>query len=436
MYPGRGTRKYSTSLIQNVLAYLGDPQSKLSVIHVTGTNGKGSVSATVGSILAQTGAKVGLTISPHLERLEERIVVDGVPIATHAFEEAAGLVAACEEDQGIEISMHEAMTACALRVFETEAVDWAVVEVGMGGLRDSTNVFDHPKVVVLTSISLDHTKTLGDSVRAIAADKLGIVKRGTTLVVGKVPAELEAFIEETAREKGAQCLLFGRDFKAHPTGDGAFLFEYRGKPMGEIRPSLRGAHQFSNMSVAAAVANHLGISFDSIKKGVEEVFWPARLELVQRESRDIWFDCAHNADGISKLVEFVVSEGLAPVDLVFGVLEDKSWREMCDALLPIVRTWKLLAPETQRALSSNGIAEYLSGIGVSRIEVFSSADELVERIGEAGDRPLLITGSMYMVGRVRSRIVPHLRPIWDVTNRGMDSKTLRGSGAGGACAGL
>lgn len=419
MHPGRGTKKYNTSLVQRVLEHLRNPQRQLSVIHVTGTNGKGSVSATVGAVLAQTGAKVGLTISPHLERLEERVVVDGVPIDTSKFEEAFGVIAECEDALGFELSMHEAMTTCALYIFERERVDWTVVEVGMGGERDSTNVFESPKVVVLTSVSLDHTKTLGDSIQAIARDKLGIVKRGTTLVVGRIPEEIYPLVVQIAREREAECLIFNRDFEANAVGDGNFEFVFRGKPVASFRPSLRGAHQISNMAVAAAVTASLGIAPACIKHGIERVFWPARLESARAHGREIWFDCAHNSDGISKLVGFVQTERLAPVDIVFGVLEDKSWKDMCDQLQPIVRDWKLLQPESPRAISSDGVAEYLSGNGVSNVEVIPSAEDLLPHLRRGDDRPVLVTGSMYMVGKVRSKVITKQRPLWIVPNSGV-----------------
>jgi dihydrofolate synthase/folylpolyglutamate synthase len=307
-------------------------------------------------------------------------------------------------------------------------VEWSVIEVGLGGRLDASNVISRPAATAIVTISFDHQAILGDTLGKIAAEKAGIIKRGSPLITGILGKEADSVVSNLAAD--VPHFKFGRDFDARVVEDsnGGKCIGYWGKDfLGgknigfNFKPGLSGIHQAHNLSVAASIGLALGINKDTVKAGIEGVFWPGRLEQVNVSGLNLVLDCAHNPAGIDSFISFLESTGAREIDLTFGVLDTKSWQEMVKKLSPYVKTWRLLRPDSERALPLEQIRQEL---GVSRIGVRNTSDVRVEVYGDDYERCLrdllsgsegptsFITGSMYMVGRLREMLSIPERPIW------------------------
>jgi dihydrofolate synthase/folylpolyglutamate synthase len=426
--PWNGRGGFSFDELVAVLRRLGDPQDRVPTVHIAGTNGKGSVSAAVASILGSSGCKVGLNISPHLQKLNERIVVDGFSCSDEFLGEFAYAVKQAAARELVELSFHEAITAIAFLGLFEYGVEWSVIEVGLGGRLDASNVISRPVATAIVTISFDHQAILGDTLGKIAAEKAGIIKRGSPLITGILGKEADSVVSNLAAD--VPHFKFGRDFDARVVEDsnGGKCIEYWGKEfLGgknigfNFKPGLSGIHQAHNLSVAASIGLALGINKDTVKAGIEGVFWPGRLEQVNVSGLNLVLDCAHNPAGIDSFISFLESTGAREIDLTFGVLDTKSWQEMVKKLSPYVKTWRLLRPDSERALPLEQIRQEL---GVSGIGVRNTSDVRVEVYGDDYERCLrdllsgsegptsFITGSMYMVGRLREMLSIPERPIW------------------------
>jgi len=347
--------------MRELLQHLGNPHQQFKIVHVAGTKGKGSTSAMIASILTAAGYRTGLYSSPHLDRLEERMQIDGVVCEGH------GLIALVARLQPIVAAMDaaagpgrklpsgptyfELTTAMALMYFADRGVDAAVLEVGLGGRLDSTNVCQ-PQVAVITSISFDHMEQLGNSLSAIAREKAGIVKPGVPLVSGVVAQEPRETIAQVCREQGSRLVQLGAefDFRYHPphdvdhsSGMGTIDFHYRKSGFGvdfeHVAVGLLGRHQGANAAVALAVCAELQqqgwrIPESAMREGLARIVWPARVEVVSR-GPTIILDTAHNVASVAALIE-TLNESFNPRRrlLVFGTTLGKDVRGMLQLLLP------------------------------------------------------------------------------------------------------
>ncbi|NMC62818.1 MAG: hypothetical protein GYA55_06575, partial [SAR324 cluster bacterium] len=295
--------------IKKAMNYLDNPQDKIASIHVAGTNGKGSVSAALSSILAKEGYRVGLNISPHLVRINERIVVDGYSINNELLNEAALELKDCLKKLKITLTYHEALTAIAFIVYEWKKLDWIVVEVGLGGRLDASNILNCPKACVISSIGLDHQDILGPTKAEIAKEKAGIIKKGSRLFCGRMDAESLKIFNDIAKSLGVETSSWGVSYKAEIVAkerSNGYTMRYMDLKCNEalsFKPSLKGTFQRDNMALAINVARSLNISPESCIKGVQEVFWPARFEKLDIGATSVILDCAHNIDGINALAE-------------------------------------------------------------------------------------------------------------------------------------
>lgn len=405
----RGTVDFKLDKIERVLWLLGNPQEQVPAIHIAGTNGKGSVSAAIAAILAADGSRVGLTISPHLARLNERIVLGGCSISDEKLNHYSLELKKALDGENIKLSLFEAITVLAFLSFKEEGLDFAVLEVGLGGRLDATNVIKSSAASAIVSISSDHTEILGQTDAQIAVEKAGIIKSHGRVVVGEVSPEAREVILGAASLKGADAFLLGRDFSVeNPIFDPEslrYIADFNDKLGARIKicPSLRGLHQVRNMAVAAKLGLLMGASQGAIEKGIAQVFWPARLEITKIGDRKIIIDSAHNEAGAAALVHFLETSGLNKLDLVFGALENKSWRVMCEALMPFVATWRLLRPDSSRALPTPTLAGFLKSKGAQVVDYGEDYDKVRNEILDArADSTVVIAGSMYMAGKLRS----------------------------------
>lgn len=380
-----------------LLKLLGNPHDRLRIVHVTGTKGKGSTAAMMASVLRCTGYRVGLFTSPHLVDVEERIQVNGVAITRPEFavrmSEVADAVRKLDAGPFPSPTFFEISTALGFLHFVCRRVEVAIVEVGLGGRFDSTNVC-HPKVSVITCIGLDHTAQLGNTLEAIAFQKAGIIKPRVPVVSGEIEPGPRAVIERVARENSSRVVQAGRDYRVEKRNLG-----------------LLGSHQGANAAVTVATLNVLRgggmpIPDSAVAKGLAEVRWPARIEVVSRNPAVI-LDCAHNVPSAEALVrtlrESVPVGGQKAV--VFAVSSDKQYPEILGVLAGYFDHFHLCQyGNNPRCVSPDKLAEVLREVAPdSPATVHSTAAEAwsAARLAAGPDELVCVTGSVFLAGELQ-----------------------------------
>ncbi len=400
--------------ITTLLAALGDPHRRFPSVHVAGTNGKGSVSAMLERVLREHGLKTGLYTSPHLVRVEERIRISGVEIAPPRFSALLGRIRATVDRLMAEGKLvyhptfFEVLTALAFLQFAERKVDVAVLEVGMGGRFDATNVVE-PLVSVITTISMDHENHLGRTLRAIAFEKAGIIKPGVPVVCGVRNREAPEEIKRLAKERSAPLVeAFGRGRTlAGKRSGGGFRFVYRtGDAEYRFSPGLTGRYQGDNAAVAIAAAEILSKTWRPLKRslvlrGIREARWEGRLETVSRHPLVI-LDGAHNEEGLRSLADHVRGVIGRKVILVFAAMKDKDLKTMTRIIFPQASTVILTqVPQKRSALTGEirAAAETFRGDIREEPDVARAVRQALSL--SAGRIPVVIAGSLFLVGEVK-----------------------------------
>ena len=391
--------KFGLDSIRALLARLGNPDHAFRSIHVAGTNGKGSVTAMVDTVLRRAGHSSARYTSPHLVDLSERFVINGAPVAHAEMRRAASDVqhaierAIADGILSAKPTFFEATTAMAFDMFRHAGVEFAVIEVGLGGRLDSTNVID-PIVTAITSIDFDHQQYLGNTLAEIAGEKAGIIKHGVPVVVGDVAPEAFAVIDAIARERHAELIR---------AADG-------GRDYGPIRLGLRGAHQVANAKVAMRVLETLertgvAIPASAIVDGLTTVTWPGRLEhRTLKNGREIILDAAHNPAGAAALASYLHSLGGPKPTLVFGAMRDKDLNGMLTVLLPAFGRMIVTRPSNARAADPEELAARVRAMFPALpVEVVASPGAAVAAASTTS--PLVVVaGSIFLLGDVISEI--------------------------------
>lgn len=391
--------------MKRLLNALGDPQNSYRSIHIAGTNGKGSTSAILHSILSQK-YRTGLYTSPHLERFNERIRVNGDLIKDSEIVSTAERVEAASRKAGITgLTFFEFTTAMAFLHFRDRSVEAAVLETGMGGRWDATNIVK-PAVSVITSIGLDHTEFLGSNIEAIASEKAGIIKKGVPVVTAASGRKALKVLRDAASKKNAPLLRLGADFTVEPSRAGRFDYSGPHRVLKGLSVNLCGAHQYRNAGCALAALELLSGRFDvtrpMIRRGLKEVFWPGRVEVLGKRPLVI-LDSAHNPEGALALKDALSGFRYGRLILVLGVMADKDIDGIMKALLPKAFTVILTRPDTPRAASASDLFDRVRARGV-KAAVASSVKEALKKALETA-RPndaVCVTGSIFTVGEARS----------------------------------
>jgi dihydrofolate synthase/folylpolyglutamate synthase len=408
---------------------LGDPQHSYPVIHLTGTNGKTSTARMVDTLVRATGLRTGRFTSPHVESMTERICVDGEPLPQERFVEAYNDIAPylhlVDRDSAHPLSFFETVVAMAYSAFADAPVDVAVVEVGMGGTWDATNVADG-RVAVIAPVGVDHAKYLGDRPADIAVEKAGIIKPGATVVCAMQLPEVAAVIADRAAEVGATVLWEGRDFGVErfvPAVGGQMvtLRGLRGE-YDEVFIPLYGAHQAHNAALALAsveaFAGEEPLDAELVREAFGQVTSPGRLEVIRR-SPTIVLDAAHNPHGAAAAAEAVQeSFTFSPLIGVVGVMADKDHEGLLAAFEHVFAAVVCTQNSTERAMPAEALAEVARGIyGVDRVHVARRLEDAIDEaatlaeaggtFGEAiGSGGVLVTGSVVTVGEARALLKP------------------------------
>ncbi|MCL0087272.1 bifunctional folylpolyglutamate synthase/dihydrofolate synthase [Dehalococcoidia bacterium] len=407
-WPGFGyAARFDLQRMEDLLRRLGSPHLGTRTIHIAGSKGKGSTAAMIASALTVAGFRTGLYTSPHLHTMRERIRMDGQLIAEHEF---AGLlfemkpeIEATNRGQTEELSTFEILTAMAFHHFQKQRADFLVVEAGLGGRLDATNVVSS-EVCVVTSISRDHTAVLGDTIPQIAAEEAGIIKPGVTVVSSPQVAEAAKVIRKLCLKKGAELIMVGEEITwqgRESSLDGQSL-EVRGRK-GEYHLTipLLGEHQIENAATAVAALETLDIAKDHIISGLANVYWPGRVEVLRKEPLLI-ADGAHNDDSARRLKETL--ERYFQFDraiLVMGISADKDSPAIIAELAPFFDKVITTAARHPRAAAAKALAQEFARHGVEAQAVENVAQAVSEALAEAGKRDLICaTGSLFLVAEV------------------------------------
>ncbi len=400
--------KLGLDVIGTILDNLGNPQHGFNAIHIAGTNGKGSVAATLASILQESGFSVGLYTSPHLVRFNERISVDGAPIADEDVVNAYKAVESANRADR-DPTFFEFTTAMALCHFGNRKIEWGIIETGMGGRLDATNMLK-PKVTVITNISLEHRSYLGDTLSAIAYEKAGIIKPGIPVVTGATQPSALAVIRRTAAGKKAPLFRRGEAFRVRRTPGDTFTYFGTGHRWRGLKTQLPGNHQVDNAALTLAVCEQLiesgvPITPDQIISGLANTRWPGRLDVVSTSPLVI-LDGAHNLMAARNLSRYLSSH-IPPEKLimVLGVLDDKPIDAMLSALLPTCQRVIITQAKIDRAIPAELLSEKARR-WAANVQVVPSVSEAVAlAIGEAtGDEAVCVAGSLYVVGEAMTAL--------------------------------
>lgn len=418
--------------IRELLERLGRPQDRLKFVHVAGTNGKGSICAYLASILGAAGYRTGMFTSPYIERFEERIRVNSAMISPDELRDVTLAVRehaeAMAEETGGHPTEFELMTAVALEHFARCGCDIVVLEVGLGGRLDSTNVIDAPEACVIARIGLDHTALLGNTLAAIAGEKAGIIKEGSAVVSWPQESEAMAVIEHAAAEHG--CELRVPDFAQLEEGairweDGASPFRsFSYREWTDLRTGILGSYQPQNATVALEVVSVLRgrgwhIPDEAVRAGVARTRWPGRFEIVEGGSSPDGFaivvDGGHNPQGARALADSLaeVFPGRKPV-FVIGVLEDKDYPRMLEDVLPLGSAFVCVTPDNPRALPAHKLARAIRWTGQDLLGcsacvnpvVARDFEDAIRRARELADPDGLICafGSLYSVAALKEAV--------------------------------
>ncbi len=396
------------SRVEKLLGLLGNPESDFLSIHIAGTNGKGSTSAFAASILREAGFKTGLYTSPHINKFNERIQVNGRAISDADLARIISRVRKAASGVKGQLSFFEFTTALAFLYFSEKKTDVAVIETGMGGRWDATNVIT-PLVSVITNVGLDHTAHLGKTLPEIAFEKAGIIKYGVPVVTGETGKAALSVISKRARELDSPLLPMGRAFDIDGDERSADYTGLDGRIKG-LKLSLSGAHQLDNASVALAAIEcvrmyGLHITAKAIRDGLRKASWPGRLEVVGKRPLVI-LDAAHNPAGAKALKAFLERLPRKRLSLVIGVMNDKDIRGIFKELMPLADTVYLAAPKVERSAPVEDL-ERLALPSKKRVISSGSVKEACRlAIIEADAKDAVcVTGSIFTVGEARGYLI-------------------------------
>lgn len=407
-----GLRRFGIKLgldtIRSILDGLGNPQDSYSCIHVAGTNGKGSIASALSSILHLSGYKVGLYTSPHLVSFNERICINDRYITDEdvisAYQTVKSVRHVLREPTFFEFS-----TAMALYEFQKEGVDWAVIETGMGGRLDATNILK-PVLTIISNIAVEHKKYLGNTIAGIAAEKGGIIKENVPVITGARQKSAVSVLKNISEKLSAPFYHFGKDFRVRRGKDGSFTYYGLENVWRNMRPGLLGKHQVDNAALTLAsceilTRDHVTLELQNIKDGLLKTRWPGRLEIVSN-SPVIILDGAHNLMAARKLAGFLSKEwGNRKITLVIGILDDKPYAEMLRSILPVCNKLILTSPKIDRSLHPDKLRniakEFISDIAIIP-DVGKAVSQAVEEA--APEDVICVAGSLYVIGEAKEAL--------------------------------
>ncbi|ETP73664.1 folylpolyglutamate synthase/dihydrofolate synthase [Lachnospiraceae bacterium JC7] len=409
--------KIGLDRMKDLMKVLGDPQKNLKFIHIAGTNGKGSACSMTASVLTAAGYRTGLYVSPHLDAFNERISIDGVYVSDEDLRRIAAKINAAISTLNEEPTDFELITALSLCYFAEQNCDFVVLEVGMGGRLDATNVIDAPVAAAIMSIGLDHTEVLGDTEELIAGEKAGIIKKGSDVVVlHQKPSVLEVIAEKFRRVNSEHtashfCITDPSSLSVHSRDLSGQVFDY--KNFRDIKLPLLGAYQTENAAAVLEIITCLKargymISDEDVRTGLLNAKWPGRFELLSTEPVLI-VDGAHNPDGVMALINsirtFLPHEKIC---FVMGVMKDKDYHEMLRLITPFAESFVTELPYSARGLDPEVLKKEISAYFSGPVDTAGSVTEAVNKAlahAKETNTPVICFGSLYQVADIRKHVM-------------------------------
>ena len=393
----------SLERLEILLNKLGNPHLNLpKTIHIAGTNGKGSIQSFIRNILILNGYSCDAYISPHLSRFNERIILKNKEISTKKLHETLNFVKKINNNQPI--TFFEITTAVAFVLFERSNSDFLILETGLGGRLDATNIIPKKLFSIISPISYDHEEYLGNTIEKITREKLGIIKNSNFILISKQSDEVKKIIEKKLINV-PNVYFYGKYYKIKEINKNKFLFQFNKETIFYNRPRLNGLHQIENASVAIAFSKIMKkhgfkMSFRKTNNALKETYWPGRLEILNFNNKKIIIDGSHNIDGAMKLNQFLKLNNLKPI-VIFGMLNNKK----IDVFLNIIRDQiiKLLAiriPNEKNSYRTNEISKKCKLLSINHLKIKNINDAL-KYINNSEEKVFLITGSLYLVGKIR-----------------------------------
>ncbi|MCF8000264.1 MAG: bifunctional folylpolyglutamate synthase/dihydrofolate synthase [Halanaerobiales bacterium] len=418
-YGKKGGFKPGLERVKKILSYLDNPQDKVNYIHIAGSNGKGSTAAMLTSILKNAGYKVGTYISPPLVHFNERFKINNIPISTKELEVIVSRLEEIFKDPQYDLSIEEPsffeiITVIAFLHFYERKIDIGILEVGLGGRLDATNVIKNPLISIITNISYEHAEILGPKIEQIAFEKAGIIKYGSPVITAETNKKVLKVFEKKAAEKNSELIKFNykkeAEFIKKSLEKQIFNIKYENNKLKHLKLNILGEHQIKNAGLAIRALESLPtkypVKIEDIYKGLEECRWPGRLEMVQRDP-DIILDGAHNEDGMKRLVEFLNQNVSSSKKIIFllSILKDKNYKKMIDLINNLENKnleIYITANKNERTLKPSEINKYVK---LKKIKsnvypnIYTTLKEMNKNLVE--DDLVCITGSLYTVAEAR-----------------------------------
>ncbi len=405
---GRFGIKLELDTISNILNQLDNPEKKYNLVHVAGTNGKGSTATYIASILQKAGFKTGIYTSPHLVQFNERIAINGRDISNDDVVNAYEAVNKVDTGER-KATFFEIATAMGFYYFAKKSVQWAVIETGMGGRFDATNIIK-PKVSVITNLSIEHTDYLGNTIKALAKEKGGIIKACTPVVTGvSQPSGLKV-IKKIAKEKSSELYIYKKDFSARKNS-GQHYYAYKGlkQNFNHLIKPLPGDHQKENLSLALAACELIFDNLDEnlVKEGLAITKWPGRLEHVQDKPLVI-IDGAHNLKAARVLGKYLASTlKNRKLTLVLGILDDKPYEKMLESLVPCADNIIITKAKIDRSLEPSILKKAVQKITNNPVTIIKDVKKAVTHAIDISkyEDAVCIAGSLYVAGEAREKLI-------------------------------
>jgi len=367
----RKKKKFNLNNIEKFLRKINNPEKALKIIHVAGTNGKGSVCAMIDAVLTQAGYKVGMFTSPHLIKINERFRINNKLISNKELTKLTKKVNQLQKQHKINLSFFETLTVITYLYFKQNKVDYTILETGMGGRLDATNT-SSPILSIITNIGLEHTDVLGNTLKDIAKEKAGIIKPNTTIITNARGISL-GIIKKTAKKHNSKLI----------------------QAKNNIKTNLKGSYQLENAATAATALRYLKIKENTIKKGLKKVIWPGRFEF----KKNILLDCAHNPDGIKALMHSIKQLKYNNLIIIFGTMRDKDIKSISKKLK--YNKIILTKPEISKARTPKELEKHFKNPILTNN--LKQAIKIAKQISKSKDL-ILITGSIYLIGEAYSSL--------------------------------
>ena len=397
----------SLDRLKKLLYKLGNPHLDLpKTIHIAGTNGKGSTQSFIRNILISNGYSCDAYISPHLSKFNERIVLNNKDVSTQKLYNTLEFVKKINNNQPI--TFFEITTAAAFVLFQKSNSDFLILETGLGGRLDATNIISKKLCSIITPISYDHEEFLGKSIKKITKEKLGIVKKSDFVLIGKQEKNVTNFIRNKL-SKTSDIYFYGKNFKINKLYKNNFEFQFDNKRKLFNKPQMNGYHQIENASIALAFSEIMlqkkfKLRFEKINKAILKSSWPGRLEILNYNNKKIILDGSHNIDGAEKLNEFLKSNRIKPI-VIFGMINNKKIKKFLNIIKDQIRNiLAIKIPKENNAFTTSEIYKKCELLSIDCLQV-KDMNEVLRYVRSSKENIFLVTGSLYLVGKIRDKFL-------------------------------